>query len=94
MIKYKLPHSVHPLSTWDSRSPEVMRSIDFCGQVLHGYKCMLAPECISCLAIALPLTSGVGESCEVNFLLPCSMRMTMTFQTIESLSIFFLAHYR
>ena len=56
--------------------------------------CMLAGECISCLAIALPLTSRVGESCEVISPLPCSMRMTMTFKTIERLRIIFLANYR
>ena len=56
--------------------------------------CMLNGECISCLAIALPLTSRVGESGEVNSPLPCSKKMTMTFKTIERLSIFFLANHR
>ena len=55
---------------------------------------MLAGECISCLAVALRLTSRVGESFDVNFPLSCSMRMTMTFKTIERFGIFFLAHYR
>ena len=56
--------------------------------------CMLDGEFISCLAIALPLTSRVGESGEVNSPSPCSMRMTRTFKTIERLSIFFLANHR
>ena len=65
----------------------------FCGEVLHGCMCMLAGECISLLAIALPLTSRVGESCEVSVPLPGSMRITLTFNTIERLSSFLLANY-
>ena len=67
-----------------------MRSINLLRSSFHGRMCMLAGECLSCLAIALPLTSRVGESCEVHFL---SMWMTMTFKTFERFSIFFLVNY-
>ena len=88
MIEYNLSPSIHPLSIWDSGSPDGMGSIGFLRSSFHGRMCMLAGEYLSCLSIALPLTSRVGESCEVIFSLQCSIRMIVTFKTIERLSIF------